>query len=135
MLDIEGAEHRALRGSLNFLKQPVGKAPNIIFEVHRHFVDWSGGLEKTDLVCFLTDLGYKVFAIRDFNSNYDLSEKPIEIIPAEAVYLQGPDHGFNMVAVKDVSLFDTPSFRICHGVSPKLLRHKTAALHHPTDGL
>jgi len=135
MLDIEGAELRALKGGLEFLKQPVGQAPNIVFEVHRHFVDWSDGLEKTALISFLTDLGYKVFAVRDFNSNYNLSGKPIEIIPAQDVYLDGPDHGFNMVAVKDSGIFNNPGFRICHGVSPKLLRHKDPALHHPIDGL
>ena len=135
MLDIEGAELRALKGALPFLQQPSGQAPNIVFEVHRHFVDWSNGLENTELIRFLCDLGYHVFAVRDFNSNYDLSDKPIEIIPVNEVYLEGPDHGFNMVAVKDVSLFDNLGYRICHGVSPKLLRHKDPALHHPTDGL
>lgn len=135
MLDIEGAELRALKGGLEFLKQPVGQAPNIVFEVHRHFVNWSNGLENTDLISFLSNLDYKVFAIRDFNSNYNLSGKPIEIIPAKDVYLDGPDHGFNMVAVKDCDIFNNSSFRICHGVSPKLLRHKDPTLHQPLDGL
>lgn len=135
MLDIEGAEYRALKGAQSFLQQPVGQAPNIVFEVHRHYVDWSQGLEKTELIRYLTEFGYQVFAIRDFNSNYNLSTKPIEIIPAMDVYLEGPDHGFNMVAVKDVSLFDAPGFVICHGVSPKLLRHKDPSLHHPIGGL
>ncbi len=135
MLDIEGAELRALKGGLRFLNQPIGQAPNIVFEVHRHFVDWSDGLENTELIRFLTDLDYKVFAVRDFNSNFNLSGKPIEIIPASDVYLEGPDHGFNMVAVKDISIFNTTGFRICHGVSPKLLRHKDPALHHPIGGL
>lgn len=135
MLDIEGAEYRALKGAQSFLEQPAGQAPNIVFEVHRHYVDWSNGLENTELIRFLAHLGYHMFAIRDFNSNYNLSNKPIEIIPAGEVYLEGPDHGFNMVAVKDASMFNNPGFRICHGVSPKLLRHKNPALHHPTGGL
>ncbi|RJG07919.1 FkbM family methyltransferase [Noviherbaspirillum cavernae] len=135
MLDIEGAELRALQGAQAYLERPAGEAPNIVFEVHRHYVDWSRGLENTDIVKLLTNVGYHVFAVRDFNSNYDLSSQPIELIPADAVYLEGPPHGFNMVAVKDGALFDSPRYRICKGVSPKLLRHKDPALHHPIGGL
>jgi len=135
MLDIEGAELRALQGAQVFLDRPVGEAPNIVFEVHRHYVDWSNGLENTAIVKLLTDYGYKVFAVRDFNSNYDLSSKPVELIPADSVYLEGPAHGFNMVAVKDVSIFDSSNYRICKNVSPKLLRHKDPVLHHPIGGL
>jgi FkbM family methyltransferase len=135
MLDIEGAELRALQGAQAYLSRPSGEAPDIVFEVHRHYVDWSRGLENTDIVRLLTGDGYKVFAVRDFNSNYDLSRQPVELIPADAVYLDGPPHGFNMVAVKDLSVFDSSRYRICKGVSPKLLRHKDPALHHPTGGL
>lgn len=135
MLDIEGAELRALQGAQTFLDRPAGEAPNIVFEVHRHYVDWSSGLENTAIIKLLAGFGYKVFAVRDFNSNYDLSQQPIELIPADSVYLEGPAHGFNMVATKDASIFESPRYRICNGVSPKLLRHKDPALHHPTNGL
>lgn len=135
MLDIEGAEFAALSGAEAFLSRPVGEAPKILFEVHRHYVDWSNGLENTEIVRFLTDRGYKVFALRDFNSNYDLSSQPIELIPVDKVYLEGPPHGFNMVAVKDDSIFQSPEYRIVENVSPKLLRHKDPALHHPVGGL
>lgn len=135
MLDIEGAELRALHGAAAYLKRPAGEAPDIVFEVHRHYVDWSNGLENTDIVKLLTGFGYKVFAVRDFNSNYNLSRQSIELIPADSVYLEGPPHGFNMVAVKDDSVFRTEQYRICKGVSPKLLRHKDPALHHPLAGL
>lgn len=135
MLDIEGAELRALQGAAAFLKRPAGEAPDIVFEVHRHYVDWSRGLENTDSVKLLTGSGYQVFAVRDFNSNYDLSRQPIELIPADSVYLEGPPHGFNMVAVKDASVFNSAQYSICKGVSPKLLRHKDPALHHPLGGL
>jgi hypothetical protein len=40
-----------------------------------------------------------------------------------------------MVAVKDIAVFDNPGYRICRHVSPKLLRHKDPALHHPLGGL
>lgn len=135
MLDIEGAELRALRGAAAFLAQPVGQAPDVVFEVHRDYVDWSEGLENTAIVRYLQDFGYQVFAVRDFNSNVAMGSKPIELIPADAVYLEGPPHGFNMVAVKDAGRFDGAPYKICRHVSPKLLRHKDPALHHPTDGL
>lgn len=135
MLDIEGAELRALRGAEAFLKQPAGEAPDIVFEVHREYVDWTDGLENTAIARFLLDCGYQLFAVRDFNSNVDMGAKPIELIPAAEVYLEGPPHGFNMVAVKDARRFASAPYKICHNVSPKLLRHKDPALHHPTDGL
>jgi FkbM family methyltransferase len=134
-LDIEGGELAALQGAEPFLRRPAGEAPNIVFEVHRHYVDWSQGLERTAIGSFLIDCGYTLFALRDFNSNYDLSGHPIELIPAAAVYLEGPPHGFNMVAVKDSSIFEGVEYRIVRDVSPKFLRHKDPTLHHPVGGL
>jgi FkbM family methyltransferase len=135
VLDIEGAELGALKGAEPFLSASKGQAPNILFEVHRHYVDWSNGLPNTEIVRLLTDHGYAVFALRDFNSNYDLAGKPVELIPADAVYLEGPPHGFNMVAVKDPSIFNDPGYAIVRDVSPKYLRHKDPKLHHPVGGL
>lgn len=135
VLDIEGAELSALKGAEPFLSQPAGQAPDIVFEVHRHYVDWTNGLADTEIGRFLTDHGYQLFALRDFNSNVDLSGKPIELIPADAVYLEGPPHGFNMIAVKDASSLTAPTYSIVRDVSPKLLRHKDPALHHPVGGL
>jgi FkbM family methyltransferase len=135
VLDIEGAEFAALKGAEGFLARPKGQAPDILFEVHRHYVDWSDGLLATPIARFLTGHGYTLFALRDFNSNYDLSGRPVELIPADAVYLEGPPHGFNMVAVKDAAVFEGPGYRIVRDVSPKLLRHKDPALHHPAGGL
>ena len=135
VLDIEGAELGALKGAEPFLAKPAGEAPDILFEVHRHYVDWSNGLAETEIVRFLTDRGYKVFALRDFNSNYDLARTPIELIPLGSIYLEGPPHGFNMVAVKDPSVFQTDAYKIVRDVSPKLLRHKDPRLHHPVGGL
>lgn len=135
VLDIEGAELGALKGAEAFLAKPAGEAPDILFEVHRHYVDWSNGLENTEIVRLLTGHGYSLFALRDFNSNYDLSGRPIELIPLDAIYLEGPPHGFNMVAVKDPAVFQTDAYRIVRDVSPKLLRHKDPKLHHPVGGL
>ncbi|HEX2558683.1 FkbM family methyltransferase [Phenylobacterium sp.] len=133
VIDIEGAELAALKGAEKYLAGPAG--PHIVYEVHRHYVDWSQGMDQTEISRFLTGLGYHLFALRDFNSNVDLSGKPVELIPQDKVYLEGPPHGFNMVAVKDPTVFDGPGYRIVENVSPKLLRHKDPKLHHPVDGL
>ena len=133
VVDIEGAELAALKGAERFLAGP--DAPHIVYEVHRHYVDWSNGLPDTEISRFLTGFGYHLFALRDFNSNVDLAGKPVELIPQDKVYLEGPPHGFNMVAVKDPKVFDRPGYRIVENVSPKLLRHKDPALHHPVGGL
>ena len=131
MLDIEGAELPVLKGAAKVLSAPAGQSPNVVFEVHRHYVDWSNGLENTEIVKMMRGYGYHVFAVRDFNSNVDMAGKPVELIPPEDVYLEGPPHGFNMLAIKDLTLIENPSFRICRHVSPKLLWHKSPDLHHP----
>ena len=132
MLDIEGAELPALEGAARQLG--AAEAPVVVFEVHRNFVDWSNGLENADIIRVLSSLGYSMFAVRDIQSNYAMGDKPVELIPTEHVYLEGPPHGFNMVAVGDPAVFDSRFFRICRGVSPKLLPHKDPALHHPIGG-
>jgi len=134
VLDLEGAELSALAGAQVLLRKTAAEAPIIVFEVHRTYVDWTDGLEATDIGQLLVECGYKLFAIRDLQSNYDMSGRPVELIPAREVYLDGPPHGFNMVAVKDVSIFDERSYRFVSGVSPKLLRHKDRRLHHPAGG-
>lgn len=131
-LDIEGAELKTLQGAARTLEQ---FKPHIICEIHRDYVDWSNGLENTPLCQLLTNAGYTIYAIRDFNSHYEMTDKPIELIPVNNVYLEGPPHGFNMVAVQDTSLFSGKNYKIVEGVSPKLLLHKDPHLHHPTDGL
>ncbi|HEX7831025.1 MAG TPA: FkbM family methyltransferase [Thermoanaerobaculia bacterium] len=133
MLDLEGAELHALQGASQQLARE--NAPHLVFEVHRSYVDWSDGLMNTDLCRFVASFGYRIFAIRDMQSNYDLSGRPIELVPPETAYLDGPPHGFNMLATKDASLIDSPLFRITPNVSPKLLLHRDPALHHPTGGL
>jgi len=135
MLDIEGGEQAALEGAAGFLERPKGTAPTVVFEVHRSYVDWSIGLEKTPLVRLVTDSGYKVFAVRDFQSNVPMAGCLIELLPSDAVYLDGPPHGFNMLALKDDAMLDPGLFRICRDRSPKLLLYKDPQLHHPTEWL
>lgn len=131
MLDTEGGEERALYGANDLLSRPQMQAPNLVFEIHRNFVDWTGGLSNTAIIRFLTAHGYNVFAVRDFQGNYPMSGHPIEIIPLDHVYLEGPPHGFNVMATKDPGLVQRLGLRVVQGVSPKLLLHKDPALHHP----
>ena len=58
MLDIEGGELAALQGAERHLTRPPGEAPNIVFEVHRSYVDWSDGLGQTAIVKHLASRGY-----------------------------------------------------------------------------
>jgi FkbM family methyltransferase len=131
MLDIEGGELNALKGGTDFLAKPINEAPDLIFEVHRNYVDWSMGLEETEIIRFLRNYGYHVYAIRDFQDNVDLRDYPIELIPPEKCVLDGPPHGFNMVAVKNVGRLKGRMFRYVNNVSPKLLRHGDPRLHSP----
>jgi len=130
-IDIEGGEQIALEGAECYLKQPAGKAPSIVFEVHRSYVDWSNGLQNTGVAKYLQGFGYTLFAIRDYQGNVDMGNHPVELIPADACYLEGPPHGFNMLAVKDVALIDLHKWRIVRDVSPKLLTHRDPKLHQP----
>ena len=131
-LDIEGAEYGALLGAEKTLAEDK---PHVIFEVHRHYVDWSQGLAQTDICRYLAGLGYTLFAVRDFNSHIDMGNRPIELIPVDKVYLTGPPHGFNMLAVQNPSRVQGAGFHTVENVSPKLLLHKNPALHHPVGGL
>ena len=135
MLDTEGGEEKALVGASNLLSLPFPEAPHLVFEVHCDYVDWSTGLENTSIVNFLRSNGYTTFAIRDFHDNYSMAGKPIEIIPVDRVYLEGPPHGFNLLATKDHDLVRRMGLRVVENVSPKLLVFKDQALHHPLDGL
>lgn len=131
-MDIEGAELAALKGAQHCIES---SKPDILFEVHRSYVDWSNGLENTDICQYLTQFGYHLFAIRDFNTHLDMSDAPIELIPVSKVYLEGPPHGFNMLAIHDVKRLSLSSYIIVENVSPKLLIHKNPKLHHPSYGL
>ena len=48
MLDTEGGEEKALRGARGILARP--DAPNLVFEIHRNFVDWTNGLTPTPVI-------------------------------------------------------------------------------------
>jgi len=130
-LDIEGSELAALQGARDTLDRDM---PNVIFELHRSYVDWDNGLRSTDICKLFLEREYKVFAIRDINSHYEMPDHKIELVELDHVYLEGPHHGFNMVAFRPNFELDDTVFRMMRGVSPKLLPHKDPQLHHPTEG-
>jgi hypothetical protein len=134
MLDIGGAELAALRGAERYLGQPRERAPHLIFEVHRQHVDWSRGLDNTEICQYLGGFGYHLFAVRDYESNVPMGQQPIELVRPEETYLEGPPHGFNMLAVKEVAILANPAFRFVSGVSPKLMKHRDPKLHQPLAG-
>lgn len=130
-LDLEGGEERALRGAIRLLSLPPPQAPNVVFEIHRDYVDWSTGLGQTSLVRLVRGCGYVVYAIRDFHDNRSMAGRPVEIVPVDSVYLEGPPHGFDLLATKDPGLIDRLGLVTVPGVSPKLLVHRDPALHWP----
>lgn len=52
-----------------------------VFEVHRDYVDWTDGLPGTPICRLVASYGYPCDAIRDFNSNQEMGERCIELIP------------------------------------------------------
>lgn len=131
MLDIEGGEIEALKGAAGMLAHPPETAPEIIFEIHRSYVDWSDGLDRTPICALLIEHGYTLYAIRDYQGNVHMPEAPVEIVPIETCYLEGPPHGFNIFASKRSDCIERHGLRVCENVSPKLLKHRDPALHHP----
>lgn len=134
MLDTEGGEESALRGAVHLLSRPATASPDLIFEIHRNYVDWSSGLGRTAIVSWLLDLGYKVYAIRDYHANISTHGQSIEVIPVDRVYLDGPPHGFNLLASKDPDLIEKYGLMVVYDVSPKYLQSKDPALHAPLHG-
>lgn len=130
MLDTEGGEERAIAGAAHVL---ATHSPNVVFEVHRSFVDWSEGLENTRILRLLTGCGYTCYAVRDYHDNVPMHGRPVEVIPAATVYLEGPPHGFNMLATKDSTLIERCGIKVVKGVSPKLLRGRDPALYAPLN--
>lgn len=131
MLDIEGGEYEVLKGSDHYLSKPPMESPVLVFEVHRDYCDWSNGLENVEIIKYLKSFGYHIFAIRDYQSHEFMENNPIELIPLDKTYLEGPPHGFNMLGVKNKSMLENDIFRFCYNVSPKLLKHKNPDLYHP----
>ena len=131
MLDIEGGEFKALQGGEKRLSQDEERAPDIVMEIHSSYTDWSNGLDGTDVLSYLQGLGYRTFAIRDYQSNVAMNGAPIELVPTNDIYIEGPHHGFNILASKKKEIVKLLNAKLVAGVSPKLLKHRDPALHQP----
>jgi FkbM family methyltransferase len=130
MIDVEGSEIKVLEGAVQMLRE---QKPVVVFETHSLYNDWSRGLENSDSVKMMTDLGYSVYAVREFHQNIDTTGMPVELLPPGRTYCETPPHhGFNMLAVPDNALIQNDLFRIVHDLSPKLILHKNDPLFSPS---
>lgn len=133
-LDIEGSEEKALIGAEKYLSMGKDHSPVIITEIHSKYTDWSNGIKKSSLVELLLHYKYKVFGLRDAQSNWELSLDKPELVPLDKIYLEGPPHGFNLIAAKDESFFNDSRFTIIDRLaSPKYLRHRNPQFHMPIN--
>ncbi|MEP7256646.1 MAG: FkbM family methyltransferase [Ferruginibacter sp.] len=122
MIDVEGSEIRVLQGAVEMLKQ---NKPVVVFETHSLYDDWSNGLQNSHSAILMKELGYEVFAVREFHQNIDTGDMPVELLPLERTYCETPPHhGFNMLAVPSKTLIENKLFRIVYDLSPKLILPK-----------
>ena len=129
-LDIEGSEFNALKGAISTIKRDQ---PILIFEIHYEYMNWDDGINNTKICKLLSELGYTLYGIRDAHFHATMEKNPVELITFSSIYLEGPPHGFNVLALpQDFSL--PKGVKLVNGVSPKLLLHKDPKYHHPSDG-
>ena len=122
MIDVEGSEIKVLQGAVEMLKK---NKPVVVFETHSLYDDWSNGLENSHSALLLKEIGYEVFAIREFHQNIDTGSMPIELLPLERTFCETPPHhGFNMLAVPSKELIQHDLFKIVYDLSPKLILTK-----------
>ncbi|MFZ4593176.1 MAG: FkbM family methyltransferase [Verrucomicrobiaceae bacterium] len=124
MIDVEGGEQSVLQGARHQLERPAAEAPVVVFETNSRYSDWSQGLAKAETCVFLAERGYHLYAIRDHHANFNMQGRPVELIPVDRTFIEGPPHGFNMLAIKNPERLNDPLFRLVQDVSPKLLPHK-----------
>jgi FkbM family methyltransferase len=122
MIDVEGSEINVLQGAVEMLKQ---NKPVVVFETHSLYDDWSNGLQNSPSATLMKELGYEVFAVREFHQNIDTADMPIELLPLHRTYCETPPHhGFNMLAIPAHSLIENALFKIVYDLSPKLILPK-----------
>jgi FkbM family methyltransferase len=122
MIDVEGSEIKVLQGAVDMLKRDK---PVVVFETHSLYDDWSNGLENSNSAKLLHDLGYEIFAVREFHQNIDTANMPVELLPLERTFCETPPHhGFNMLAVPSRSFIENDLFRVVYDLSPKLILTK-----------
>jgi FkbM family methyltransferase len=122
MIDVEGSELQVLEGAKTVLND---FKPIVVFETHSLYNDWSKGLQNSDSARMMKQMGYFLYAIREFHQNIETGNMPIELLPLERTYCEiPPHHGFNLLAVPSQDLIDNDLFKIVYDLSPKLLFHK-----------
>jgi len=122
MIDVEGSEIKVLQGAVEMLKKDK---PVVVFETHSLYDDWSNGLQNSPSAILMKELGYEIFAVREFHQNIDTGNMPIELLPLDRTYCETPPHhGFNMLAVPSKTCIENKLFRIVHDLSPKLILPK-----------
>ncbi|MES1214888.1 MAG: FkbM family methyltransferase [Bacteroidota bacterium] len=122
MIDVEGGEVKVLEGAKNMLQRDK---PVVVFETHSLYNDWSNGLRNSDSVKIMMDMGYDVYAVREFHQNIDTGNMPVELLPVDRTYCEiPPHHGFNLLAVPSKKFIETGLFKVVYDLSPKLLLHK-----------
>jgi FkbM family methyltransferase len=122
MIDVEGSEIKVLEGAVEMLKQ---NKPVVVFETHSLYDDWSNGLQNSPSALLMKELGYEIFAVREFHHNIDTTGMPVELLPLDRTYCETPPHhGFNMLAVPSKSLIENDLFKIVFDLSPKLILPK-----------
>lgn len=130
MIDVEGSEFKVLEGAKEMLQK---HKPVVVFETHSLYNDWSNGLYNSDSVKLMTDLGYEVYAVREFHQNIDTGSMPVELLPTNRTYCEiPPHHGFNMLAVPQKEKIENSLFKIVFDLSPKLILPKNDILFSPS---
>lgn len=130
MIDVEGSEIKVLEGAKEMLQK---HKPVVVFETHSLYDDWSNGLQNSRSALLMKELGYEIFAVREFHQNIDTGDMPIELLPLDRTYCETPPHhGFNMLAVPSKTFIENKLFRIVHDLSPKLILPKNEALFSPS---
>ena len=128
MIDVEGNEFNIFLGADNLFKN--NKIHNIVFELHSKYVNWKRGLKNTTIIKLLLKNNYNIYAIRDYHTNINLRNK-IELLDINNLYLEGPHHGFNLIATKNKNLINHKSILFSKkNYSPKYLFHKSSKKFH-----
>lgn len=124
-MDVEGSEFKILLGAKKKIKN--NEIPNIIFELNSNYFNWHTGLKNVSIIKYLVKNKYKIYAIRDIHSSFDINDIEIELLPLQNIYIDGPNHGFNMLATKNnkiIAKFLNSKF------SPKYLPYKSEKYFH-----
>ncbi|AOG00206.1 methyltransferase FkbM family domain protein [Blastomonas sp. RAC04] len=114
------------------LAQPPATAPTLICEIHSAYVVRSQGLRDTPLCRLMIDQGYDVFALRDIWRCEPFDSDHVELVDLDSTYLEARCF-INVLAVKTRDRLCADTFRLVHGVAPKLLKHRDPRLHWPLN--